>query len=124
MAGTANRVLIITLVKREQRAASVALGRVAGNFGLGSGATVAGFIVPAEARRVWADCLARAGTVPEVVRNTWLGTPAHIAARFRPYRALGFDTMIAELPAPYDLETIERLATEVAPLIETFPITG
>jgi MFS family permease len=44
-AGTANRVLIITLVKPEQRAASVALGRVAGNFGLGSGATIAGFIV-------------------------------------------------------------------------------
>ncbi|MGE5731458.1 MAG: MFS transporter [Gemmatimonas sp.] len=45
LAGTANRVLIITLVTREQRAASVALGRVAGNFGLGFGATVAGFIV-------------------------------------------------------------------------------
>ena len=42
---TANRVLIVTLVKPEQRAASVALMRVAGNFGIGSGATVAGFIV-------------------------------------------------------------------------------
>jgi MFS family permease len=51
MAGTANRVLVITLVKREQRAASVALGRVAGNFGLGFGATVAGFIV-ASARQL------------------------------------------------------------------------
>jgi len=37
--------LIFTLVKREQRAASVALARVAGNFGLGLGATVAGFMV-------------------------------------------------------------------------------
>jgi MFS family permease len=45
LAGTANRQLIFTLVKREQRAASVALGRVAGNFGLGLGATVAGFLV-------------------------------------------------------------------------------
>ena len=44
-AGSAIRVLIITLVTREQRAGSVALGRVAGNFGLGLGATVAGFIV-------------------------------------------------------------------------------
>jgi MFS family permease len=44
-ATTAYRVLIITLVKREQRAASVALGRVAGNLGLGLGATVGGFIV-------------------------------------------------------------------------------
>jgi MFS family permease len=45
LAGTANRVLITTLVEREQRAASFALARVAGNFGLGLGATVAGFLV-------------------------------------------------------------------------------
>src|SRR5262249_31610965 len=45
LAGTANRVLIVALVEREQRAASFALARVAGNFGLGFGATVAGFIV-------------------------------------------------------------------------------
>src|ERR1700746_3061260 len=44
-AGTATRVLIITLVKPEQRAASVGLMRVAGNVGIGSGATVGGFIV-------------------------------------------------------------------------------
>ncbi|HEY6358462.1 MAG TPA: MFS transporter [Vicinamibacterales bacterium] len=35
----------LTLVKPEQRAASFALGRVGLNLGLGSGATVAGFIV-------------------------------------------------------------------------------
>jgi MFS family permease len=45
LAGTANRALIVTLVEREQRAASFALARVAGNFGLGLGATVAGFLV-------------------------------------------------------------------------------
>src|SRR6185312_13531323 len=45
LVGTANRVLTLTLVSAEQRAASTALFRVAGNFGLGSGATVAGFIV-------------------------------------------------------------------------------
>src|SRR5438552_2108115 len=44
-AGTANRTLTITLVKREQRTAAFALNRVSGNFGIGSGATVAGFIV-------------------------------------------------------------------------------
>ena len=43
--GTASQVLTLTLVPVEQRAASTALRRVAGNFGLGSGATVAGFIV-------------------------------------------------------------------------------
>ena len=49
IAETANQVLSLTLVSAEQRAASIALRRVAGNFGLGSGATVAGFIVAASA---------------------------------------------------------------------------
>src|SRR5207244_1003864 len=44
-AGTANRTVTIRLVKREQRTAAFALNRVSGNFGIGSGATVAGFIV-------------------------------------------------------------------------------
>jgi len=44
-AKTANQTLRITLVTPEQRAASFALGRVASNLGLGSGAMVAGFIV-------------------------------------------------------------------------------
>jgi MFS family permease len=42
---TANQVLSLTMVSAEQRASSIALRRVAGNFGLGSGATVAGFVV-------------------------------------------------------------------------------
>src|SRR5213079_3752497 len=45
VAGSANQVLSLTLVTPEQRAASIALRRVAGNFGMGAGATVAGFIV-------------------------------------------------------------------------------
>jgi len=45
LAGAANRALTVRLVKREQRAASFALSRVAGNFGLGLGATVAGFLI-------------------------------------------------------------------------------
>src|SRR5438046_2919357 len=45
--GTAGQVLTLTLVPAEKRAASTALRRVAGNFGLGLGATVAGFIVAA-----------------------------------------------------------------------------
>src|SRR6185312_7433565 len=45
LVGTAGQVLTLTLVPAEQRAASTALRRVAGNFGLG--ATVAGFIVAA-----------------------------------------------------------------------------
>src|ERR671936_724192 len=45
--GTASQVLTMALVPAEQRAASTALRRVSGNFGLGLGATVAGFIVAA-----------------------------------------------------------------------------
>jgi MFS family permease len=44
-AGTAGRTLTIRLVTHEQRPAAFALIRVAGNVGIGSGATVAGFIV-------------------------------------------------------------------------------
>src|SRR6202045_295175 len=44
-AGTANRTLVVRLVTPEQRAAAFALNRVAGNFGIGLGATVAGFVV-------------------------------------------------------------------------------
>jgi alkanesulfonate monooxygenase SsuD/methylene tetrahydromethanopterin reductase-like flavin-dependent oxidoreductase (luciferase family) len=73
---------------------------------------------PAEAERVWAAALARAGTHPDAIRNAWLGTPRQIAERLDPYAALGFDTVIIELPAPYDAETIERLATEVKPMVE------
>src|SRR6059058_5140834 len=47
VASTANQVLSLTLVSAQQRASSIALRRVAGNFGLGVGATVAGFIVAA-----------------------------------------------------------------------------
>ena len=50
VAGTANRTLVVRLVTREQRAAAFALSRVAGNFGIGAGATVGGFIVAAAQR--------------------------------------------------------------------------
>jgi MFS family permease len=47
LVGTAGQVLTLTLVPAEKRAASTALRRVTGNFGLGLGATVAGFIIAA-----------------------------------------------------------------------------
>jgi MFS family permease len=49
-AGTANRTLVVRLVTQEQRAAAFALDRIAGNFGMGSGATVAGLLVAAAQR--------------------------------------------------------------------------
>lgn len=38
-----------------------------------------------------------------------LGSPEQIADLIRPYRDLGFTTVIARLPAPYDRQTIDRL---------------
>jgi MFS family permease len=49
-AGTADRTLVVRLVAPEQRAAAFALNRVAGNFGIGLGASVAGFVVAAAQR--------------------------------------------------------------------------
>ena len=49
-AGTANRTLVVRLVRPEERPAAFALNRVAGNFGIGAGATVAGFVVASAQR--------------------------------------------------------------------------
>jgi alkanesulfonate monooxygenase SsuD/methylene tetrahydromethanopterin reductase-like flavin-dependent oxidoreductase (luciferase family) len=47
-----------------------------------------------------------------------LGPPAVVADAIRPYRDLGFSTVIVRMPAPYDRETIERM-TEVQALLAT-----
>jgi alkanesulfonate monooxygenase SsuD/methylene tetrahydromethanopterin reductase-like flavin-dependent oxidoreductase (luciferase family) len=49
----------------------------------------------------------------------WIGTPELIAERMVEARELGFDTFIAEMPAPYDAETLERWIGEVKPMVET-----
>jgi alkanesulfonate monooxygenase SsuD/methylene tetrahydromethanopterin reductase-like flavin-dependent oxidoreductase (luciferase family) len=41
------------------------------------------------------------------------GSPDQIADEIRPYRDLGFETVIVRMPAPYDHETIQRIG-EVA----------
>jgi alkanesulfonate monooxygenase SsuD/methylene tetrahydromethanopterin reductase-like flavin-dependent oxidoreductase (luciferase family) len=46
-----------------------------------------------------------------------LGTPETIAERLAEYVAAGFTTTIVEMPAPYDRETLERLAREVRPMV-------
>jgi alkanesulfonate monooxygenase SsuD/methylene tetrahydromethanopterin reductase-like flavin-dependent oxidoreductase (luciferase family) len=45
-----------------------------------------------------------AGNVPNL-----LGSPAEVAGSIAPYAEMGFSTVIARLPAPYDRETIERI---------------
>ena len=46
-----------------------------------------------------------------------LGSPTEVADAIRPYRELGFETVIVRMPAPYDRETIERMA-EVRELLD------
>ena len=41
--------------------------------------------------------------------DTWVGPPERIAERWRPFAELGVTLAIADLPVPYDRETIERL---------------
>lgn len=76
----------------------------------------------AEAERALRDKLTRNRTPPERVLGEegicWLGSPAEIAETILAYRDLGFSTVITELPAPYDVETIERFIGEVKPLVE------
>jgi alkanesulfonate monooxygenase SsuD/methylene tetrahydromethanopterin reductase-like flavin-dependent oxidoreductase (luciferase family) len=38
-----------------------------------------------------------------------LGSPAEVADSIRPYRDLGFETVIVRMPGPYDPETIQRM---------------
>jgi len=46
-----------------------------------------------------------------------LGSPTEVADALRPYSALGFETVIVRMPAPYDRETIDRMA-QVRELLE------
>jgi alkanesulfonate monooxygenase SsuD/methylene tetrahydromethanopterin reductase-like flavin-dependent oxidoreductase (luciferase family) len=48
----------------------------------------------------------------------WIGTPEDVAAAMRARVEVGFTTFIAELAAPYDVETMERWIGEVKPMVE------
>lgn len=71
----------------------------------------------AEAQRAW-DALMRHNRVEHFGESLLLGSPERIAEALRRYRAIGFHTVVVELPAPYDHETVERLIGEVRPLAE------
>jgi F420-dependent oxidoreductase-like protein len=75
----------------------------------------------AEAQRVWEQLLAANKTPLEREKDPWVGTPEEIAERIRGYHEIGFNTLIPELPAPYDVETIERLIGEVKPMLARAP---
>jgi alkanesulfonate monooxygenase SsuD/methylene tetrahydromethanopterin reductase-like flavin-dependent oxidoreductase (luciferase family) len=50
--------------------------------------------------------------------SVWVGTPEQIAETILDYRRVGFHTFVAELPAPYDEETMASLIEVVKPMVE------
>jgi alkanesulfonate monooxygenase SsuD/methylene tetrahydromethanopterin reductase-like flavin-dependent oxidoreductase (luciferase family) len=49
----------------------------------------------------------------------WTGTPEQIAETIIGYRRVGFHTFLVEMPAPYDVETMETLIQVVKPMVES-----
>jgi len=64
---------------------------------------------PADAQTAFDAALAYNGADNMGEVPVLLGPPATIADGLRPYRDLGFSTVIVRLPGPYDPETIERI---------------
>ena len=51
-------------------------------------------------------------------RDGPFGPPELVAQKWAPYFELGFDHIYIDCPAPFDHETLERLAREVRPMLE------
>jgi F420-dependent oxidoreductase-like protein len=63
-----------------------------------------------------AERLAHNGAPDAPMTPALLGPPAQLADAIRPYRDLGFRTVIARLAAPFDRETIDRIGEVSAAL--------
>jgi alkanesulfonate monooxygenase SsuD/methylene tetrahydromethanopterin reductase-like flavin-dependent oxidoreductase (luciferase family) len=88
-------------------------------FTLGIKATIRDSV--AEADRVWRSHMEHNRTPMADVEDDvtfWSGTPEQLAERLAPYVEMGFETVISEHPAPYDIESIERLIGQVKPLVD------
>jgi alkanesulfonate monooxygenase SsuD/methylene tetrahydromethanopterin reductase-like flavin-dependent oxidoreductase (luciferase family) len=66
----------------------------------------------AEAERVQREIAARNGGAP-AWRDQPVGTPEDVAEKLAPYLEIGYRHLVAGFPAPYDEESMTRLATEV-----------
>jgi alkanesulfonate monooxygenase SsuD/methylene tetrahydromethanopterin reductase-like flavin-dependent oxidoreductase (luciferase family) len=72
---------------------------------------------PADAERFFESLMRRHGWPEEVRDHAWLGPSDQLAERLLRYRDAGARGFIAQVIAPFDRETIERLPTEVRPLV-------
>jgi alkanesulfonate monooxygenase SsuD/methylene tetrahydromethanopterin reductase-like flavin-dependent oxidoreductase (luciferase family) len=71
----------------------------------------------AEAKRVNDALFAHNGRA-RVWPNQHIGTAEQVGEMFRPYLGIGFRHFICGFPAPHDAESLERLITEVKPMLE------
>ncbi|MEO6350096.1 MAG: LLM class flavin-dependent oxidoreductase [Candidatus Limnocylindrales bacterium] len=69
----------------------------------------------ADARRVAADIGRQNGGWPGPETAV---TPGELVEKFAPYLELGFHHIYFDLPAPFDMETLDRLAHEVRPALQ------
>ncbi len=74
-----------------------------------------------EAQRVLEEIFARNGNAP-LWKDPNVGTPEFIVERFQPFLELGYHHLICGFPAPYDEETMTRLASEVRPRLLRSPV--
>jgi F420-dependent oxidoreductase-like protein len=76
----------------------------------------------AEAQRVLEELMAHNRTPMHRIADDpsfWVGTAEQLAERVAQFRDIGFGAVIAEIPAPYDDETLTRLVGEVRPMANT-----
>lgn len=74
------------------------------------------------ARRVLDDLMERNRTPMSSIADDhtfWVGTADEITDRLLGYRQIGFRTLLAEMPAPYDEETMETLIGVVRPAVDS-----
>jgi alkanesulfonate monooxygenase SsuD/methylene tetrahydromethanopterin reductase-like flavin-dependent oxidoreductase (luciferase family) len=71
---------------------------------------------PAEAQRVADEVFARNGRA-EPWKSQLVGTVEQVADKLRPFPAIGYRHFIVGFPSPYDAESMERLMSEVKPLV-------
>jgi alkanesulfonate monooxygenase SsuD/methylene tetrahydromethanopterin reductase-like flavin-dependent oxidoreductase (luciferase family) len=71
---------------------------------------------PAEAQRVATAIFERNGNA-EPWKNQMIGTPEQVAEVMRPFLGIGFRHFIIGFPSPYDAESMERMVTDVKPLL-------
>jgi alkanesulfonate monooxygenase SsuD/methylene tetrahydromethanopterin reductase-like flavin-dependent oxidoreductase (luciferase family) len=75
----------------------------------------------AEAERVAAGIFERNGRARPWTDQP-VGSPQQVADKLRPFLDIGFRHLIVGFPSPYDAESMERLATEVRPMLERTPV--